>query len=136
MQSCVSKEMITGPLEVGVMSLEPNFETLRGSLLVWPPGAEGQRQAGSVSLTGREPSCLSERPPRLQFPSPIHSSADFTTAFRTRGSCLCGKEDSPKAWSVYMCVTCLWQALCQEARASLRVQRYVAPCVWPAVLQV
>lgn len=49
---------------------------------------------------------------------------------------MCGKGDSAKAWSVYMCVACLWQSLRQEARANMRVQRYVAPCVWPAVLQV
>lgn len=72
------------------MSHESKFEHLRGGLLVWPLGAESQKQAGSVSLQGTEPSCLSKRSLRLQlFSSPTQSSADFTAAFRTRWPGVC-----------------------------------------------
>lgn len=98
----------------------------------------GGPKASWLRIPDRERTQLPEREisEAAEFSSPTRSPADFTAGFRTGALGLCVGKRVRQRPGVSICVTCLWQSLCQEARASVTVQRYVAPHVWPAVLQV
>ena len=89
------------PRWVGRISHQPTFEQTTGGL-VQPLGAKGQMQAGSVPLSGTEPSCLSTRSRGYRFfPSPP-KSCRFHCRLQALGGlgAACGDEGSAKDWSV------------------------------------